>query len=114
GGSERRHMSGLRDRGAGLRQVDDPHPPRPGRELLPLLRARTLARRDQPAHPVAAAAGARAGGRGDAPDLRRGPAPRGVRADREGPGARPAGRGHARLRARVALGRGGGVRRGRV
>ncbi len=59
----------------------------------------------QPAHAVAAPAGARGGGHRRAPHLPRGAAARRVRADREGPRAAADHRRHARLRRRLAGGR---------
>ena len=67
----------------------------------------------QPPHSFAAPSRARGGGDRQAPDLPRGPAAGRVRADREGPRAGSADRGHARLRARVARLRGRRPRRRR-
>ena len=68
----------------------------------PLLRARALARGHQPAHALAAPAGARGARDRRAPHLSRGPAAGRVRAHREGPRPGAADRGHARLRAALA------------
>ena len=91
---------------AGRREVDAAAGARPRRRAQPLLRARALARRHQPADAVAAAARARGGRHRRAPHLSRGPAARRVLADAEGD--RPAAdhRLHAAVRAPLAL-RGG-------
>src|SRR5262249_5561973 len=90
-------------RGDHLRQVDAAGDPRPRRRLAALLRARALARGDQPADAVAAPARAR-GARDRRPqDLPRGAAAGRVRADAEGQGARAADRGHALVRPPVAV-----------
>ena len=68
----------------------------------PLRRARALARGHLAADPEPAPALARGGGHRRPPDLPRGPAARRVRADREGPRARPDHRVDARVRHRVA------------
>ena len=94
-----------RDRGGRVRQVDAAGDPRPRRGPLAVLRARALAAGNQPAHALAAPARARRGRHRRAPDVPRGPAASRVRPDREGPGARAADRGHARLRPAVAAGR---------
>ena len=67
-----------------------------------LLRARALARGDQPADALAAPAGARGVRHRRAPHLPRGAAAGRVRADREGPRAGAADRGHALLRPALA------------
>ena len=54
-------MSGVQDRRDRVRQVDAAARARPGRGPLALLRARALAGRHQPAHALAAPAGARGG-----------------------------------------------------
>ena len=95
-------LSRLPHRRDRLRQVDPSADPRPRRGLEPLLRARALARGDQPAHALAAPAGAGRGGHRRAAHLPRGAAAGRVRADREGRGAGAADRGHAPLRPALA------------
>ncbi len=95
-------MSRLPHRRRRLRQVDAPRDPRPGRGPQPLLRAGALAGGDQPAHALAAPAGARRGGHRRPQHLPRGAAAGRVRADREGRGAGAADRGHAPLRQPLA------------
>ena len=75
--------------------------PRPRRGQQPLLRAGALAGGDQPAHALAAPAGAGGGGDRRAPHLSRGAAAGRVRADREGRGAGAADRRHAHATARA-------------
>ena len=89
-------------RGDHLRQVDPPRDSRPGRRQPAFLRARALARGDQPADALAAPARARGARDRRAPHLPRGPAAGRVRADREGPRAGAADRGHAHLRPPLA------------
>ena len=88
-------LSRLPHRRGRLRQVDAPADPRPRRGQQPLLRARALAGGDQPAHALAAPAGAGGGGDRRAAHLPRGAAAGRVRADREGRGAGAADRRHA-------------------
>ncbi len=97
-------MSGVPHRGDRVRQVDAAARARPRRGPLALLRARTLARRNQPAHALAAPARARGGGDRRAPHVPRGAAARRVRADREGARAAADHRRHARLRQKTWLG----------
>ena len=85
-----------------LRQVDSPRDPRPRRREPPLLRARALARGDQPAHALAAPACSRGARRSSSatptPRSRPGSSTRSPK----GPGAGAADRGHAQLRRQLA------------